>query len=191
MQIMKKCLTNIIECLRNDKLHPYAYASRFEPGFYPENAIYIDTITYYAAGIADTEIWWEVDFNAYVNITQYQVVARNEPSWIYNWRTDVSHDRIVWSFLDKHENQPCGHFPHFNVHSEFLVRYFRVTCTGNAYQVNFPHIVMNYFAFFGSYMQLTNIDLKGKCQTLFRKKFNIYSISHLLYSAIMIFIIKE
>ena len=152
---MKACETHLVECLNNDQRYPTAFASYHESGRHPENILHIDNSDFSSGGFKN---WIVVDFNSSIKLNKYQIYAKNEIAWIYNWKTEVSKDLNSWVFVDEHITTTCQNLPIFDVSPIISFRYFRISSTGNSYLSNKQNIAIIYIKFYGSY-SLKNCNL--------------------------------
>ena len=173
---MKACDTNIIECLNSVHVYPKAFASGFYTGRYPDHILQYDSNSYdFSSGYGE-ENWVIIDFNSTIILFSYQIYAKDEIGWIYNWKTEISSDLTKWSFLDEHNNTKCGSKPTFNVKTKNPFRYLRITATGNSYDSTKPNIALIFIKFFGSYSKNNNFYYFNNNFSLISDYFHKFSL---------------
>ena len=124
---MKKCSKSVVECLRDNKIEPYAEANSFYPNLIPSNAInYSSQSDRFHTSWPSISVWWMVDFKARVSIKSYQFDSGTGCDWIKYWKVSVSDDNITWIVADS-PSQQFARNNIFKMKYPTTGRYLRVT----------------------------------------------------------------
>jgi len=143
---------NLIECLKNEDIFPQANASSYSDTRKPENAFVPDSSEF--CGTYEDNGWWEVDFQRHVTVESYKIRTFDGNTfggWLYNWRIDVSFDRISWIWVHTQRNTNCVNTPVFTTGYSNKFRYFRITSTGYASSITSQNVAFIYIEFKGTY----------------------------------------
>ena len=157
------CSTHIVECLRNNRIEPEAFASN-EDNYPASNALDYSTSTAWAA-TKNTPQWWAVNFKRKVSIKGYEI-STNTPGTsdysLYNWTLSVSNDNINWKVVHGPLQSKLPERS-YNLNSPVNAIYAKID--GNSLHSSYPYwLYIEYVKFFGSLNPINKRDA-ASCKT--------------------------
>ena len=156
------CSTHIVECLRNEGIEPFAFASSESGASYASNALdYLTESTFYPKSSYKNQ-YWAVYFKKTVNLQSYQIKAGTSSSSlasIYRWTMSTSMDNLTWTFVSSPAQGNPGD-KIFTLDKPINARYVRIEGS-SLYSVDTSQFWFYHIKFFGSLSPMPS----NRCQT--------------------------
>ena len=123
---MTICTKSIIECLRDDRIEPFAEANNQNPNNPAAYGINYENSHFFHTWNGNFQSWWMVDFKKKVTINSYLFQAGSYCAYMKYWEASVSNDNKTWTVVDSPPQQWTEN-KNFSLKSPTACRYFRIT----------------------------------------------------------------
>lgn len=146
------CGTHIVECLRNIKIEPFAFASSEYSSEYPASYGIDYKSTQFCTKYENRPQWWAVDLKKIVSINSYQINAESKNNWISGWNLSISLNNRTWILADAPAYQYPGN-KIFKLNKTMNARFIRINGGCPLAPSRYPdktHLAFYYIKFFGS-----------------------------------------
>ena len=157
------CSTNIVECLRNNKVEPEAFSKNNEgENYQASKALIYSTDNYFHSLIIKTSQWLAVDFKQKVLIFGYTIksaMSSSNRGWIYNWSLSSSMNNISYKVIHG-PIQNLAAEKSYNFEKKFETKFLRID--GNSLYSPDKTVMMFYWVKFFGVLKSNRIECTCK-----------------------------